>query len=1032
MQLGATFERYTVLNKLGQGGGSAVYRVRHTTLGTEHALKVLGTPNPEERARLLREGKIQASLSHESLLPVTDVLEQDGQLALLMEYVPGPTLAQLLKQAQLDPAQHRRILIQVLQGLAHAHAHGVVHRDIKAENVLMDTRHRPPRARLMDFGVARQLDSSLTQSSAWIGTLRAMSPEQLRGEKATTSSDVYALGLTLYRMVTGRDAFEEGDPIARVKAMEAGTWARPQTDQELLSALEATLVATPSARPSAEALLAQLKVAPAPPAALRSGPQPASLVQLAVASLAVVIAALWLPERPRAPRAPVQVEELLTLKLKLAARESVLGAHTLALERAAASQAGEAALDPWLMADLLAADAEGIWARTGGLPAVSLALGPTLLLVADRDGEVRTWDLATGQSRPRVQTRVHQPREMRLSPEEEWFVLLPHPSMGSLSDTVAWNLSDGSVRLRLHGQVRSGELDQQGQTLMAILANAESDRGVWDVGSGEAIWTLSNENTLTLSDDGCCVAITHQGRTEIRRLSDRSLVTEGPYNVNAIAAGGQRWIRSTPAGALELAFADGRSLDLNQEGRSAGALFSGDASSLLVIGEQSRLLDVELGAWSTLHIDHSLVVNRASSTGFLLGGRSGELSTWDPSSGTRTQRRNLSRVSEVAEQEARVAVADLSGWVSVSPPHDGVQGRARVSRGCEKGWLVQGEHLCLVEGELVSWDSAQVLAHFPQATQRVLRTEAQLLAMDPGGVVDPSGNRLFAFPFYGARPSTWRISSSEKALVLAEAHGDQVWIQGPDQVLRPAALRLEGIDHVAIVGDLVAVGHGSSGTVSLLDLNGELRRTLTHNLEDLRGVASLSSEGSWVWAGSWKGQILGWDMDSQATQVLPGHPEGTQRIALSGDRLLSFGNDMCVKIWDTQSGALLATHPLPSPTTDLEWSQDGTLALVSTRSGHLLVLDRQGQLRSVRKSSDWILDVAIQGERVRTIDRSGEVVDWDLAVLSQDHSSLAASGALNNLRVCRETLQVVPVLPFPSAESVWAPQALCKASASED
>jgi WD40 repeat protein len=1032
VQLGATFERYTVLNKLGQGGGSAVYRVRHATLGTEHALKVLGTPHPEERARLLREGRIQASLSHPNLLPVTDVLEQDGQLALLMEYVPGPTLAQLLKQARLDPAQLRRILVQVLQGLVHAHAHGVVHRDIKADNVLMDTRHRPPRARLMDFGVARQLDSSLTQSNVWIGTLHAMSPEQLRGENATTSSDVYALGLTLYRMVTGRDAFDGADPIARVKAMEAGQWSRPNTDPELLSALEATLVSDPDARPSAAALLAELSEAPQAPKAPPSGPQPASLVQLAVASLAVVIGAVWLPQEPRAPEALPALEPVLPLKLKLAARDGVLGGQALALERAAAFESGESHLDPWLLADLLSRDAQGIWARTGGLPAVSVALGLEHLLAADRDGEVRIWELATGEPLQTVQTRVHQPREMKLSPEEEWFVLLPHPSMGSLSDAVAWNLSDGSVRSRLHGHVRSGELDRHGQTLAAILANAEADRGVWDVRTGEAIWTLSSENTLTLSDDGCCVAITNKGRTELRRLSDRSLMTEQPYNINAIASGGQKWIRSTPSGELELAFADERIVDLNHEGRSSGALFSGDAASLLVLGDQHRLLDVERGTWSTMHIDHSIVVNRASPSGFLLGGRSGELSTWDSSSGTRTQKRNLSRVSEVAEEGARVAVADLDGWVSVSPPHDGVQGRTRVSRGCAKGWLIQGEHLCLVESSLQSWDSAQVLATFSPATQRVLRTQGQLLAIDHSGVVDQSGERLFAFPYYGARPSTWRITTSEQVLVLAEAHGDQVWIQDADQILRPAALRLEGIHHVAIVGDLVAVGHGSSGNVSLLDLKGELRRTLTHNLEDLRGVASLTSEGTWVWAGSWQGQILGWDMASQATQVLPGHQEGTQLLALSGDRLLSYGNDMSVKIWDTESGALLAAHPLPSAATDLEWSQDGTLALVSTRSGHLLVVDSQGQLRSVRRSSDWIVDVTIRGEQVRTIDRAGEVVDWDLAVISHDHSSLAASGALNNLRVCRETLEVVPVLPFPSAESVWAPESLCQASASGD
>lgn len=1031
MQLGDTFERYSVLNKLGQGGGSAVYRVRHTSLGTEHALKVLGTPNPEERARLLREGQIQASLSHPNLVPVTDVLEQDGQLALLMEYVPGPTLAQLLKQARLDPAELQRILLQVLAGLAHAHAHDVVHRDIKADNVLMDTRHRPPRARLMDFGVARQLDSSLTQTSAWIGTLHAMSPEQLRGEKATTSSDVYALGLTLYRMVTGADAFEEGDPIARVKAMEAGTWSRPETEAGLLSALEASLVSDPSARPSAAALLAKLGGAPeAPSAAVAaphsapSGPHPASLMQLGVASLAVIIAAFWLPHGPEAQETQPEAEPLLPLQLKLAARDGRLGAQVLALERAAASELGESHLDPWLMADLLSRDAEGIWARTEGLPAVSVALGLEHLLAADRDGEVHIWELATGAVLEPVQTRVHQPREMVLSPQEDWFVLLPHPSLGSETDTVAWNLKDGSVRLRLHGQLRFGQLDAQGEILLAKLTGESADWVVWDVSTGEAIWTLPPLVDPTLSDDGCCLSINHAEGHEIWRISDRSLLAQGPDGISVIAPTGQRWIRSGSQGELELVSAE-RSLRINPKHRSAGALFSEDGASLLVIGEQYRLLDVEREIWSKLHLDHEVVVNSESPHGFLLGGRSGELSRWDKETGTRTQGRNLSRVTETDQMATRVAVADLAGWVSVSPPQDGAQGRTRVSRGCPKGWLVQGEHLCLVDDTLESWDTGQVLGTLPRSTSKVLRTETQLLAVDPNGVTTLSGEQLFDFPWYGARPSIWQIVSSGQALVLAERYGDQVWIQGEDQVLIKATLRLEDIDHVAIVGDLVAIGHGSSGTVSLLDLNGELRRTLSHSMEDLRGVASLSSQGSWVWAGSWQGQILGWDMANQETRVLAGHPEGTQRIAMSGDRLLSYGNDKTIKIWDTQSGGLLATHLLPAAATDLEWSEDGELAVVSTRSGHLMVVDRQGALRSIRRSSDWIVDVAIEGERLRSLDRTGEVVDWDLSVLSQDHSSLAASGALNNLRVCRETFEVVPVLPYPPDQSVWAPEALC-------
>ncbi len=1029
MQLGDTFERYSVLNKLGQGGGSAVYRVRHTTLGTEHALKVLGTPHPEERARLLREGQIQASLSHPNLVPVTDVLEQEGQLALLMEYVPGPTLAQLLKQARLDPAELQRILLQVLAGLAHAHAHDVVHRDIKADNVLMDTRHRPPRPRLMDFGVARQMDSSLTQDRAWIGTLNAMSPEQLRGENATTSSDVYALGLTLYRMVTGTDAFEEGDPIARVKAMEAGTWTRPKTAPELLSALEATLVSDPDARPSAAALLAELngaRQAPGTPISKpQSGPQAGSLVQLAVASLAVVIAAVWLPPGPQAPDPLPEVDQVLPLKLKLAARDATLGGEALALERAAAFESGESQLDPWLMADLLSRDAEGIWAHTGGLPAVSVALGLEHLLAADRDGVVWIWELATGEPLRSTQTRVHQPRGMVLSPGEEWFVLMPHPSLGSETDTVAWNLKDGSVRLRLHGPLRFGQLDTQGETLLAQLKGQDADWVVWDVGSGEAIWTLTSQDNPVLSKDGCCLSINRPDASEVWGIRDRALMAEGPHTINAIASGGQSWLQSSTEGALELVSEERQTLRINPEQRSAGAIFSGDSTSLLVIGEQNRLFDLERWTWSTLHVDHSVVVNSESPHGFLLGGRSGELSTWESATGPRTQQRNLSRISEASEMGGRVAVADLGGWISVSPERDGAQGRTRVSRGCPKGWLVQGEHLCLTGSTLENWDTGQVLGPLPEATSRVVRTETELLAVDPNGVVNQAGERLLEFPWYGTRPSIWQIVSSDQALVLVERYGDQVWIQSTDLALQQATLRLKDIDHVALVGDLVAIAHGSGGTVSLLDLGGELRRTLSHSLEDLRGIASLSSHGSWVWAGSWQGQILGWDMASEETRILPGHVEGTQLIALSPERLLSYGNDSAVKLWDTQSGALLATHLLPGAATDLVWSEEGALAVVSTRSGHLLVIDRQGQLRSVRHSSDWIVDVAIEGEKVRSMDRSGEVVDWDLSVLSQDHSSLAASGALNNLRVCRESFEVVPVLPYPEPESVWAPEALC-------
>ncbi|MCB9674419.1 MAG: serine/threonine protein kinase [Alphaproteobacteria bacterium] len=228
MRPGDTVDRYTVVETLGEGGMASVYGVRHTTLGTPHALKVLNLEGADIRDRLVQEGRVQALLEHPHIVAVTDVLDVDGSPGLLMEYVEGATLDLWLANHRPSVDEALAVFRGVLAAVAHAHEKGVVHRDLKPGNVLLAIGPNGAIApKVMDFGLAksfvRKLRQGRTRDGAVMGTPAYMPPEQIRdASKVDRRADIYALGCILYELLCGEKAFAKTDRVELFKDIGAG------------------------------------------------------------------------------------------------------------------------------------------------------------------------------------------------------------------------------------------------------------------------------------------------------------------------------------------------------------------------------------------------------------------------------------------------------------------------------------------------------------------------------------------------------------------------------------------------------------------------------------------------------------------------------------------------------------------------------------------------------------------------------------------------------------------------------------------
>ena len=213
---GKQLNRYQVVAPLGKGGMAAVYKAYHPETDRYVALKILPkhfASDPEFVGRFEQEARLIAQLQHPHILPVFDYGEADGYTYIVMPFVETGTLAALLQGVPLPLTQIRRIISQMGDALDYAHSRGIVHRDVKPSNILIDERGN---CLLMDFGIAKMVAGTkhFTQTGGVIGTPSYMSPEQGLGMKPDGRSDIYSLGVVLYQMATGRLPFDAETPMA--------------------------------------------------------------------------------------------------------------------------------------------------------------------------------------------------------------------------------------------------------------------------------------------------------------------------------------------------------------------------------------------------------------------------------------------------------------------------------------------------------------------------------------------------------------------------------------------------------------------------------------------------------------------------------------------------------------------------------------------------------------------------------------------------------------------------------------------------
>jgi len=248
----AVGDRYEVLSLAGAGGMGAVFRARHRALGHIVAVKVLPpevAASAMRRERFRREATLGASLDHPNIVRVYDFDTKDGITFLIMTFVRGVTLEERLKgEAPPDTAAILRTVREIAAALAYAHRRGIVHRDVKPSNILLD--EDSGRALLADFGIARVegvAESSLTQPGTLLGTPGYMAPEQATGGRVDGRTDLYALGMVTFEALTGALPDFQADPAALARALRD---ARPDVSTREATTLVAPLAERPDARPS--------------------------------------------------------------------------------------------------------------------------------------------------------------------------------------------------------------------------------------------------------------------------------------------------------------------------------------------------------------------------------------------------------------------------------------------------------------------------------------------------------------------------------------------------------------------------------------------------------------------------------------------------------------------------------------------------------------------------------------------------------------------------------------------------------------
>jgi len=324
---------FTVLGRIGEGGMGIVYRARDEKLGRIVALKVLPREfeaHEMRRKRFMREARAAAAITHPNIVTVYEIGESLGRVFIAMELVDGRRLRALMSRGPMPVAEALRLMLEIVAGVAKAHAAGIVHRDLKPENTLVTS---DSHVKLLDFGLAKQLSAeelvvTRTGEGAILGTPGYMSPEQMQGRPATPAADVFALGVILYELLTERRPFKGKNLPQLVCSIDkdvprAPSRLNPRVPGALDGIVARCLSKDPGDRyPDARALLEELSsVTPPPPSAVvRRSRRRAAMVGVVALVLGIAAAAavvvgrrIHLARQREAPRASAPEQDVAIL-----------------------------------------------------------------------------------------------------------------------------------------------------------------------------------------------------------------------------------------------------------------------------------------------------------------------------------------------------------------------------------------------------------------------------------------------------------------------------------------------------------------------------------------------------------------------------------------------------------------------------------------------------------------------------------------------------------------------------------------------
>ncbi len=293
--------RYRPIRPLGSGGSGSVWLAREESSGRDVALKIVPRDG-NAPARAEREATAAARLKHERCLRARAFARDRGHVYIVYDYVPGRTLREAMRSGELTDAGALEAGAQILEALAHAHEHGIVHRDVKPANVLLSDGQEVD-VKLFDFGLAvMHEEETLTAVGDIPGTLAYISPERLKGKPAAPAADVWAVGVLLWEALAGEHPFWGGSLLDTAKRIESGAAplgsVRPDLDRRLVECVDRALSHEPSRRPSAAALAKRLRSVAANarthrPRPLRRSLTPEQALRAALPAATVFLFAAW-------------------------------------------------------------------------------------------------------------------------------------------------------------------------------------------------------------------------------------------------------------------------------------------------------------------------------------------------------------------------------------------------------------------------------------------------------------------------------------------------------------------------------------------------------------------------------------------------------------------------------------------------------------------------------------------------------------------------------------------------------------------